>query len=68
MARSGRTNSCNRWPQAIPKYTAAFGALAADMDAFERDNPGLYLAGNFRTGISLSDCLAAGVAVADRMG
>jgi oxygen-dependent protoporphyrinogen oxidase len=58
---------CNRWPQAIPKYTTAFGALAADMGAFERDHPGLYLAGNFRTGISLSDCLAAGVAVAARM-
>lgn len=59
---------CSRWPQAIPKYTVAFGALAAAMDAFERDHPGLYLAGNCRTGISLSDCLAAGVAVAARIG
>ena len=58
---------CNRWPQAIPKYTVAFGALAAAMEGFERDHPGLYLAGNCRTGISLSDCLAAGVAVAERI-
>ena len=58
---------CHRWPQAIPKYTVAFGALAAAMDAFERDHPGLYLAGNYRTGISLSDCLAAGMAVAARI-
>lgn len=59
---------CNRWPQAIPKYTVAFGALAAAMDTFEHDHPGLYLAGNCRTGISLSDCLAAGLSVAARMG
>jgi oxygen-dependent protoporphyrinogen oxidase len=59
---------CTRVPQAIPRYTVAFGALAADMDAFERDYPGLYLAGNFRTGIALADCLAAGQAVAKRIG
>ncbi|MBK8478306.1 MAG: protoporphyrinogen oxidase [Opitutaceae bacterium] len=58
---------CSRWPQAIPKYTVAFGALAAAMDAFERNHAGLYLAGNCRTGISLSDCLAAGIAVAARI-
>ncbi len=58
---------CSRWPQAIPKYTVAFGALATAMDDFERNHAGLYLAGNCRTGISLSDCLAAGVAVAARI-
>lgn len=57
----------NRWPQAIPKYTVGFGALAATMDAFEREHPGVFLAGHFRTGISLADCLAAGRAVAARM-
>ena len=57
---------CSRVPQAIPRYTVAFGALAATMDAFERDHPGLFIAGNCRTGISLSDCMAAGLAVARR--
>ncbi len=58
---------CTRIPQAIPKYTVEFGALAAAMDAFEVDHPGLHLAGNYRTGISLSDCLAAGLAAAARI-
>ncbi len=55
---------CSRVPLAIPKYTAAFGALSAAMDAFEHDHPGLFIAGNCRTGISLADCMAAGLAVA----
>jgi len=58
----------NRWPQAIPKYTVAFNGFAAAMETFERAHPGLFLAGHFRTGISLSDCLAAARAVATRMG
>ena len=57
---------CSRVPQAIPRYTVAFGALAAAMDDFERDHPGLFIAGNCRTGISLSDCMAAGLAGARR--
>jgi oxygen-dependent protoporphyrinogen oxidase len=58
----------SHWPQAIPKYTVEFGQFAATMDAFERDHDGLFLAGHFRNGISLSDCLAAGRAVAARLG
>jgi oxygen-dependent protoporphyrinogen oxidase len=58
----------SRWPQAIPKYTVEFGQFAATMEAFERDYAGLFLAGHFRNGISLSDCLAAGRAVAARVG
>jgi oxygen-dependent protoporphyrinogen oxidase len=58
----------SHWPQAIPKYTVEFGAFAATMEAFERDHAGLFLAGHFRNGISLSDCLAAGRAVAARVG
>lgn len=59
---------CSRVQQAIPKYTAGFGALAAQMDAFEREHPGLHIAGNSRTGISLADCMAAGQAAAARLG
>ena len=58
----------SHWPQAIPKYTVEFGKFAATMEAFERDHAGLLLAGHFRNGISLSDCLAAGRAVAARVG
>lgn len=57
----------SRWPQAIPKYTVEFAKFAAAMDACERDHPGLFIAGHARNGISLSDCLAAGRAVAARV-
>jgi len=58
----------SHWPQAIPKYTVEFGQFATTMEAFEHDHAGLFLAGHFRNGISLSDCLAAGRAVAARLG
>ena len=58
----------HRWPQAIPRYNPDFSRYAAAMDAVERDHPGLAFAGHARTGISLSDCLAAGRAAATRLG
>lgn len=56
-----------RWPLAIPKYTPAFGHYLGVMEGFERDHPGLYLAGHFRNGISLPDCINAGRAAAGRI-
>jgi oxygen-dependent protoporphyrinogen oxidase len=60
--------SRHHWPRAIPKYGREFGALAASMDNFEHEYPGLHLAGNYRTGISLGDCISAGLAAAAKIG
>jgi protoporphyrinogen oxidase len=43
------------------------GPLRAQMDAFEHTHPGLFLAGAFRDGVALPDCLAAGERAAARI-
>lgn len=53
------------WPRAIPQYALGYGALQARMDALERANPGLFLAGSYRAGVSVGDTLACGLAAAD---
>ena len=45
------------WPKAIPQYKLGYGKLLEQMDEIETDFPGLKLAGNYRTGISLSYCI-----------
>ncbi len=49
-----------RWPRAIPQYTLGYAARLDTMAAVERAAPGLFLGGNSRDGISLSNCLASG--------
>lgn len=55
------------WPSAIPGYHVGYGDILARFDAMERGNPGLYLAGNFRNGISVPDCIKNGLALAKRI-
>lgn len=50
------------WPRAIPQYTIGYGDRLAHIQAVEAEFPGLTLAGNYRTGISLSYCMEAGIA------
>lgn len=45
------------WPLAIPQYKLGYGALLDEMERIESRFPGLELAGNYRTGISLSYCI-----------
>lgn len=56
-----------RWPEAIPQYEAGHDRFLAACDAAEKQCPGLHLAGNYRGGISLPDCLVQGVGLAKRM-
>lgn len=53
--------------QAIPQYLLGFGAFRARMTQLEKQAPGLRLAGHFRNGIALTDCLLAGLQVAEEM-
>jgi oxygen-dependent protoporphyrinogen oxidase len=47
------------WDKAIPQYKLGYGAQLAEMERIEQNHPGLHLAGNYRTGISVTYCLEA---------
>jgi oxygen-dependent protoporphyrinogen oxidase len=55
------------WSRGIPQYTVGYQAVKDAADATERQNPGLYLAGNYRNGVSVGDCIASGQQVAERV-
>jgi len=55
------------WPKAIPQYTLGYQRVKDAADATERANPGLYLAGNYRNGVSVGDCIASGQQMAERV-
>jgi oxygen-dependent protoporphyrinogen oxidase len=65
----GRPTFVHRWtfPKAIPQYEVGFGRFKRMMNELETDHPGLFLAGNFRDGISLGDSIIAGGNAADRL-
>lgn len=47
------------WDQAIPQYKLGYGKVLEAIDQIEATAPGLCLAGNYRTGISVSYCIEA---------
>lgn len=47
------------WPRAIPQYKIGYGSVLQTLDLIENQFPGLTLAGNYRTGISLTYCIEA---------
>ena len=53
---------------AIPQYDVGYGRFKALMDEIETNAPGLFLAGNYRDGISLGDSIVSGHKVAERVG
>lgn len=55
------------WSRAIPQYTVGYQTVKDAADATEQQNPGLYLAGNYRNGVSVGDCIASGQQVAERV-
>lgn len=46
-----------RWEKAIPQYHLGHLNIVDKIAQFERQHPGLFLSGNFRDGISVSDCI-----------
>src|SRR5690606_9822035 len=54
-------------PKAIPQYNIGHGNYLNLLAGFESGNPGLYLAGNYRCGISIGECVQAGFKAAQRI-
>lgn len=57
----------DKWPNAIPQYHMGYERVKTLIDAVETDNKDLYLAGNYREGISVGDCILHGMKVAERI-
>jgi len=55
-----------RWPHAIPQYDLGYGRVKHRIDQLEARHARLYLAGNYRDGISVGDAMDSGQAAAQR--
>lgn len=55
------------WERAIPQYHVGYGKIKELLDTIEKRNPGFYLTGNFRNGISVSDTVTYASDTAERM-
>lgn len=58
---------CVFYPRAIPQYNVGYGRFKDLMTELEANAPGLFLAGHYREGISLSDSILSGINVAERV-
>lgn len=45
------------WAKAIPQYNLGYIETENYFDAFEANNPGIFLGGNYRGGVSVGDCI-----------
>ncbi len=55
------------WSRGIPQYSVGYDKVKSAADATEASNPGLYLTGNYRHGVSVGDCIASGQQVAQKV-
>ena len=55
------------WPQSIPGYHVGYDEILDTLLKIEERNEGLTLAGNFRNGISVPDCIKNGLKLADQL-
>ncbi len=47
--------------RAIPQYNVGYGEVKDTIDHLEAESPGVFIAGNYRDGISVADCIKSGV-------
>lgn len=56
-----------QWPRAIPQYGLGYGRVKTLIDQLETRYPRLFLAGNYREGIAISDAMRSGDRAAQRV-
>ncbi|MFL2860422.1 MAG: protoporphyrinogen oxidase [Pontiellaceae bacterium] len=59
--------STHRWEDAIPQYTQEIETVHEQLATIEATHPGLYFAGNYRDGISITNAITSGRTVAERI-
>lgn len=59
--------NCVFYPKAIPQYNVGYGKYRTLMSEVEGKAAGLFLAGHYRDGVSLSDSIVSGCNVVDRV-
>jgi len=55
------------WPHAIPSYHPGYDEILDTFDQIEGELPGLRLAGNFRGGVSVPDCIKNGLELGGKL-
>ncbi|CAN5200991.1 protoporphyrinogen oxidase [soil metagenome] len=55
------------WPNSIPQYHKSYDEVIDLFEELETRNPGLHLAGNFRGGVSVPDCIKNAIKVAEKV-
>jgi oxygen-dependent protoporphyrinogen oxidase len=58
---------CVFYPQTIPQYNVGYGRFKDLMTEVEAKASGLFLAGHYRDGVSLSDSIVSGINVVERV-
>ncbi|MFP4529388.1 MAG: protoporphyrinogen oxidase [Candidatus Kapaibacterium sp.] len=56
-----------KWRTAIPQYELGYGNILREIEQYECKNPGLFISGNFRGGISVADCVKQASIMSARM-
>jgi oxygen-dependent protoporphyrinogen oxidase len=54
-----------RWDKSIPQYEIGYQEKMDVLSRFESENPGMTLAGNYRGGISVGDCVMSARRIAE---
>lgn len=55
------------WPKAIPQYNLGYIEHERYFEEFEKNNPGIFLSGNYRGGISVGDCIKNSAKLAEEI-
>jgi oxygen-dependent protoporphyrinogen oxidase len=56
-----------RIPRSIPQYNVGYGAVKDAIGKLEAQTPGVFIAGSYRHGISVADCIVGGRAACEKV-